>query len=94
MMLRCEINVDRLIFIVDNRRSAFQAKTVAALIHSQVIPAFSLGAYFLQHRNETRGVGGLFFDDVNEHGFERSFEFLRSAGDSFFSLTTREFPLS
>ena len=39
--------------------------------------------FFLKHRNETRGVGGLFFDDVNEHGFERSFEFLRSAGDSF-----------
>ena len=39
--------------------------------------------FFLQHRNETRGVGGLFFDDVNEHGFERSFEFLQSAGDSF-----------
>jgi coproporphyrinogen III oxidase len=39
--------------------------------------------FFLKHRNETRGVGGLFFDDVNEHGFERCFEFLRSAGDSF-----------
>ena len=39
--------------------------------------------FFLNHRNETRGVGGLFFDDVNEHGFERSFEFLQSAGDSF-----------
>ena len=39
--------------------------------------------FFLKHRNETRGVGGLFFDDVNEHGFERSFEFLRSAGGSF-----------
>ena len=39
--------------------------------------------FFLQHRNETRGVGGLFFDDVNEHGFERCFEFLKSTGDSF-----------
>jgi len=39
--------------------------------------------FFLKHRDETRGVGGLFFDDVNEHGFERSFEFLRSASDSF-----------
>jgi coproporphyrinogen III oxidase len=39
--------------------------------------------FFLKHRNETRGVGGLFFDDINEHGFERSFEFLRSTGDSF-----------
>ncbi len=39
--------------------------------------------FFLKHRNETRGVGGLFFDDFNELGFDRSFEFLQSAGDSF-----------
>ena len=39
--------------------------------------------FFLKHRNETRGVGGLFFDDVNEHGFEDSFAFLQSVGDSF-----------
>jgi coproporphyrinogen III oxidase len=39
--------------------------------------------FFLKHRNETRGVGGLFFDDLNEPGFERSFEFIQSVGDSF-----------
>lgn len=39
--------------------------------------------FFLKHRNETRGVGGLFFDDVNELGFDDSFAFLRSVGDSF-----------
>lgn len=39
--------------------------------------------FFLKHRNETRGVGGLFFDDVNEAGFARSFEFLQSVGDRF-----------
>jgi coproporphyrinogen III oxidase len=39
--------------------------------------------FFLKHRNETRGVGGLFFDDVNEFGFEKSFRFLQSAGDAF-----------
>lgn len=39
--------------------------------------------FYLKHRDETRGVGGLFFDDVNEHGFERSFAFIRSVGDSF-----------
>jgi len=39
--------------------------------------------FYLKHRDETRGVGGLFFDDVNEPGFERSFEFLQAAGDSF-----------
>jgi coproporphyrinogen III oxidase len=39
--------------------------------------------FFLPHRNETRGVGGLFFDDLNDAGFEQSFAFMRSVGDHF-----------
>jgi coproporphyrinogen III oxidase len=39
--------------------------------------------FFLPHRNETRGVGGLFFDDLNEGGFDRCFGLLRSVGDHF-----------
>jgi coproporphyrinogen III oxidase len=39
----------------------------------------------LPHRNETRGVGGLFFDDLNEGGFEACFAFQRSVGDAFLS---------
>ena len=39
--------------------------------------------FFLPHRNETRGVGGLFFDDLNEGGFDRSFALMRSVGDHF-----------
>lgn len=39
--------------------------------------------FFLPHRNETRGVGGLFFDDLNDGGFEQSFAFMRSVGDHF-----------
>lgn len=39
--------------------------------------------FFLKHRQETRGIGGLFFDDLNEWGFERSFEFTRAVGDAF-----------
>lgn len=39
--------------------------------------------FFLKHRGETRGVGGLFFDDINEGGFERCFGFLRSVGDHY-----------
>lgn len=39
--------------------------------------------FYLQHRDETRGVGGLFFDDVNETGFEQSFAFLQSIANSF-----------
>ncbi len=39
--------------------------------------------FYLKHRNETRGVGGVFFDDLNADGFERSFGFLRAVGDGF-----------
>jgi coproporphyrinogen III oxidase len=39
--------------------------------------------FFLKHRNETRGVGGLFFDDLNEWGFEQCFAYQRSVGDHF-----------
>jgi coproporphyrinogen III oxidase len=39
--------------------------------------------FFLKHRNEARGVGGIFFDDLNEPGFERSFALVRSVGDAF-----------
>jgi len=40
--------------------------------------------YFcLKHRNEQRGVGGIFFDDFSELGFEQGFAMLRSVGDAF-----------
>ena len=39
--------------------------------------------FYLKHRNETRGVGGLFFDDWNEAGFDRSFAFMRSVGEHY-----------
>jgi coproporphyrinogen III oxidase len=39
--------------------------------------------FFLRHRNEPRGIGGIFFDDLNEWGFERCFELLRRVGDHF-----------
>lgn len=39
--------------------------------------------FFLKHRNETRGAGGLFFDDLNEWGFEKSFAFLQSVGNHY-----------
>lgn len=41
--------------------------------------------FFLKHRNETRGVGGIFFDDLSAGGFEASFALLRSVGDAFLS---------
>jgi coproporphyrinogen III oxidase len=39
--------------------------------------------FYLKHRGETRGVGGLFFDDLNEWGFEKSFNFMQAVGNGF-----------
>ncbi|HXV40005.1 MAG TPA: oxygen-dependent coproporphyrinogen oxidase [Steroidobacteraceae bacterium] len=39
--------------------------------------------FFLPHRDETRGIGGLFFDDLNEWGFDACFDFARRVGDAF-----------
>lgn len=39
--------------------------------------------FYLEHRDECRGVGGLFFDDLNEWGFETCFAFLQSVGNSY-----------
>jgi coproporphyrinogen III oxidase len=39
--------------------------------------------FFLKHRNEPRGIGGVFFDDFHELGFERSFAMMRAVGDAF-----------
>jgi coproporphyrinogen III oxidase len=49
-------------------------------------PRFKLWCdeYFcLKHRQEQRGIGGVFFDDFNELGMERSFEMLQSVANSF-----------
>jgi coproporphyrinogen III oxidase len=39
--------------------------------------------FFLRHRNEPRGIGGTFFDDFNEGGFEDAFAVMRAVGDAF-----------
>jgi coproporphyrinogen III oxidase len=39
--------------------------------------------FFLKHRNEPRGIGGLFFDDLDAWGFARSFEFVRRVGSAY-----------
>ena len=41
-------------------------------------------SYFhIKHRNEPRGIGGLFFDDLNEWDFDTSFAFMRAIGDAY-----------
>lgn len=39
--------------------------------------------FYLKHRDETRGVGGLFFDDLNKWDFDQSFAFMKSVGNSY-----------
>jgi coproporphyrinogen III oxidase len=39
--------------------------------------------FYLKHRGEPRGLGGIFFDDFNETGFDRSFALMRHVGDAF-----------
>lgn len=44
--------------------------------------------FHINHRNEPRGIGGLFFDDFNELDFEKSFEFVRSMANSYLKAYT------
>ncbi len=62
------------------------ARDACAPFGAEVYPRFKQWCdeyFFLKHRNEARGIGGLFFDDLNDWGFERSFEFLRAIGDAY-----------
>jgi len=62
------------------------ARDACAPFGDEVYPRYKrwCDEYFrIRHRNETRGVGGLFFDDLNAWPFERCFEFLRAVGDAF-----------
>jgi coproporphyrinogen III oxidase len=62
-----------------------RAREVCDPFGAEVYPRFKRACdeyFFLRHRGETRGVGGLFFDDLAEWGFDRSFAFLRQVGDS------------
>jgi coproporphyrinogen III oxidase len=52
----------------------------------QVYPQFKKQCddyFYLKHRHEPRGIGGLFFDDLNEWGFEACFAFIRNVGDYY-----------
>jgi coproporphyrinogen III oxidase len=62
------------------------ARAACAPFGDEVYPRFKKWCdeyFFLRHRNEPRGIGGLFFDDLHEWGFERSFAFQRSVADHF-----------
>jgi len=62
------------------------ARSACAPFGDDVYPRYKAWCdryFYLKHRQEPRGVGGLFFDDLNEWGFERCFAFQRAVGDSF-----------
>ncbi|MFW2422364.1 MAG: oxygen-dependent coproporphyrinogen oxidase [Porticoccaceae bacterium] len=62
------------------------AKAACEPFGAEIYPRFKqqCDEYFhLKHRGEPRGIGGLFYDDFNELGFEQSFALTRSVGDSY-----------
>lgn len=62
------------------------ASDACAPFGEEVYPRFKQWCddyFYLGHRDEPRGVGGLFFDDLNEWDFDTSFSFMRAIGDSF-----------
>jgi coproporphyrinogen III oxidase len=62
------------------------ARDACAPFGGDVYPRFKQWCddyFYIRHRKEPRGVGGLFFDDLNQWGFSRCFEFLRAVGDSY-----------
>ena len=63
-----------------------QAKQACAEFGDEYYPRFKQECdeyFYLKHRDEPRGVGGLFFDDFNELGFERCFAFVQSMAKSY-----------
>ncbi|OQS11255.1 coproporphyrinogen III oxidase [Chromobacterium violaceum] len=62
------------------------ARDLCAPFGGDVYPRYKkwCDEYFhLKHRDEARGIGGLFFDDLNEWGFDKSFAFTRAVGDGY-----------
>ena len=61
-------------------------KTALDAFNPAYYPAFKKHCdeyFYLKHRKEPRGIGGIFFDDFNELGFDQSFALQRAVGDSF-----------
>jgi len=62
------------------------AKSACEPYGKEVYPRFKKWAdeyFYLKHRNEARGIGGLFFDDLNEWGFDKCFAFVQDVGTHF-----------
>lgn len=63
-----------------------QAQALCQPFGEEVYPKYKKWCdeyFYLPHRQETRGVGGLFFDDLNEGGFEQCLAFMQAVGNGF-----------
>ncbi len=73
-------------FAEDCKHFHLCAKKACDPLGNDVYPRFKKWAddyFFLKHRNEARGIGGIFFDDLNEWGFEKCFTFIQAVGAQF-----------
>ncbi len=73
-------------YVEDARHWHGVAKNVCQPFGDGVYPRYKKWCdeyFYLPHRREMRGIGGLFFDDLNDWGFKRCFDFVRAIGDAF-----------
>jgi coproporphyrinogen III oxidase len=78
-------------FEEDARHWHATAKAACRPFGTEVYPRYKKWCdeyFFIKHRNEARGIGGLFFDDLNEWGFDKCFAFLKSVGEHFLPAYT------
>jgi coproporphyrinogen III oxidase len=73
-------------FEEDARHWHTVARDACAAFGAEVYPKYKKWCddyFYIRHRQEPRGIGGLFFDDLNAWGFDQCFAFMQSVGDHF-----------
>jgi len=73
-------------FIEDVKHWHQTAKDICQPFGDDIYPAHKKWCdeyFFLKHRNETRGVGGLFFDDLNQWDFDTCFSYMKAVGEGY-----------
>ncbi|EGR0143007.1 oxygen-dependent coproporphyrinogen oxidase [Vibrio cholerae] len=73
-------------FVEDGQHWHQTAKNICAPFGAEIYnehKAWCDRYFYLPHRNETRGIGGLFFDDLNEWPFEQCFAYIQAVGEGY-----------